>query len=165
MLFLWHILHYFLFYNIRYYIFDFDIRFEMMNEKLTLNWIIKYEENFITNIKLYTTIKLSCIEINSSNVLRIYFVFVRLADDGFIYDFFKIQSIDNQIITKFIIEKISIVYVLLFFFSNMNRLIKWDENRMWNANVVYRTEVYRISIYFVIVNNDDNDGKMFEKRK
>jgi hypothetical protein len=108
---------------------------------------------------------LSCIQINSSNVLRIYFVFVRLADDGFIYDFFKIQSIDNQIITKFIIEKISIVYVLLFFFSNMNRLIKWDENRMWNANVVYRTEVYRISIYFVIVNNDDNDGKMFEKRK
>ena len=137
----------------------------MMNEKLTLNWIIKYEENFITNIKLYTTIKLSCIEINSSNVLRIYFVFVRLADDGFIYDFFKIQSIDNQIITKFIIEKISIVYVLLFFFSNMNRLIKWDENRMWNANVVYRTEVYRISIYFVIVNNDNNNGKMFEKRK
>jgi hypothetical protein len=108
---------------------------------------------------------LSCIQINSSNVLRIYFVFVRLADDGFIYDFFKIQSIDNQIITKFIIETISIVYVLLFFFSNMNRLIKWDENRMWNANVVYRTEVYRISIYFVIVNNDDNDGKMFEKRK
>jgi hypothetical protein len=91
----------------------------MMNEKLTLNWIIKYEENFITNIKLYTTIKLSCIEINSSNVLRIYFVFVRLADDGFVYDFFKIQSIDNQIITNFIIEKIFYrLCVVIFFFKH-----------------------------------------------
>ena len=32
--------------------------------------------------------------------------------------------------------------------------MKW--NRMWNANVVYRTEVYRISICFVV---DDDDEK------
>jgi hypothetical protein len=32
--------------------------------------------------------------------------------------------------------------------------MKWNEmkwNRIWNANVVYRTEVYRISIYFVLI--------------
>lgn len=36
----------------------------------------------------------------------------------------------------------------LFDFSNMNK-VKWSEvkwNRLWNANIVYRTEVYRISI-------------------
>lgn len=47
----------------------------------------------------------------------------------------------------------------------MNWLLKWNEwNRIWNANVVYRTEVYRISIYFVDNDNDnDNEGKCFER--
>ena len=38
--------------------------------------------------------------------------------------------------------------------SNENDM-KWS--RMWNANVVYRTEVYRISICFIVHESDDND--------
>jgi hypothetical protein len=43
--------------------------------------------------------------------------------------------------------------------------MKWNEmkwNRMWNANVVYRTEVYRISICFV---NDDDEKSLERKKK
>jgi hypothetical protein len=39
--------------------------------------------------------------------------------------------------------------------------MKW--NRMWNANVIYRTEVYRISICFV--NDDNDDEKSLERNK
>ncbi len=40
--------------------------------------------------------------------------------------------------------------------------MKW--NRMWNANVVYRTEAYRISICFII-DNDDDEKSLKRKRK
>ncbi len=39
--------------------------------------------------------------------------------------------------------------------------MKWNEIEYENANVVYRTEVYRISIYFVV--DDDDEAKCFER--
>ena len=41
--------------------------------------------------------------------------------------------------------------------------MKWNEIEYENANVVYRTEVYRISIYFV-VDDDDDEAKCFERK-
>jgi hypothetical protein len=41
--------------------------------------------------------------------------------------------------------------------------MKWNEIEYENANVVYRTEVYRISIYFVVDDDDNDEAKCFER--
>lgn len=56
----------------------------------------------------------------------------------------------------------SLIFFLLLTWIKPNEM-KW--NRMWNANIAYRTEVYRISICFSVNNDDDDSKKKKEKAK
>ena len=68
-------------------------------------------------------------------------------------------------------EYISLVkkFPFIFFFVQYVYSMKWNEiksnvKRNKNANIVYRTEVYRISICVVVEDNDNNQSSSFHTK-